>query len=163
MVLSMMVISIFTIGCTEDSQDAAYPVIDRESKIPADGVKMTPESDVHPPVLHSDEFEDPVPLRYPINTAGGEDSPYILDDGNTLYFFFTPDVSIPAEKQVIDDVTVEGKGNEAEGPVEIGQFAVGQLMFPHQTRDGVGVVDFLGDGGIVRVCLHCGLLFAGCV
>ncbi|MGA1847804.1 MAG: hypothetical protein ACMUHB_00560 [Thermoplasmatota archaeon] len=105
MVLSMMVISIFTIGCTEDSQDATYPVIDRESKIPADGVKMTPESDVHPPVLHSDEFEDPVPVGYPINTAGGEDSPYILDDGNTLYFFFTPDVSVPAEKQVVDDVT----------------------------------------------------------
>jgi hypothetical protein len=46
-----------------------------------------------------------VPIGGPINTVGGEDSPFILPDGETLYFFFTPDVGIPAELQILDGVT----------------------------------------------------------
>jgi len=42
----------------------------------------------------------------PVNTSGGEDSPFLLPDSQTLYFFFTPDVSIPTEKQLFDGVTV---------------------------------------------------------
>ncbi|MBN1390386.1 MAG: PD40 domain-containing protein [Candidatus Thermoplasmatota archaeon] len=91
-------------GCFEDGGEE-YPDITRYDKIPADSVKVTPETDVHPPILHSDEFEEPVPMPGLVNTRGGEDSPFILPDGNTFYFFFTPDVSVPAEKQVIDDVT----------------------------------------------------------
>jgi hypothetical protein len=45
---------------------------------------------------------DPVPVQGPVNTAGAEDSAFILPDGNTLYFFFTPDVRLPVEKQVLD-------------------------------------------------------------
>jgi hypothetical protein len=77
----------------------------RESAIPAGAVKMTPETDLHPPILHSDEWNQPVPLAGAINTAGGEDSPFVLLDGDTLYFFFTPNVTVPAEKQVLDGVT----------------------------------------------------------
>lgn len=66
---------------------------------------MTPETDFYPPILHSDEYEEPVPVPYPINTAGAEDSAFITPDGNNFYFFFTPDASIPAEKQLIDGVT----------------------------------------------------------
>jgi hypothetical protein len=66
---------------------------------------MSPETDLHPPILHSDEWEAPVPLPAPVNTPGGEDSPFITPDGQTLYFFFTPDVRIPAEKQLVDGVT----------------------------------------------------------
>lgn len=77
----------------------------RESAIPAGAVKMTPETDFYPPILHSDEWMQPVPLSEAINTAGGEDSAFVTPDGDTLYFFFTPDVNIPAEKQVLDGVT----------------------------------------------------------
>ncbi len=77
----------------------------RQESIPADAVKRTPETDVYPPVLHSDDWETPVPLDSMINTAGGEDSPFIPADRDELYFFFTPDVSIPAEQQVSDGVT----------------------------------------------------------
>lgn len=77
----------------------------RESAIPLTAVKITPATDFFPPVLHSDEWSNPIPLSNGVNTAGGEDSPFILPDGNTLYFFFTPDVNIPAEKQVTDGVT----------------------------------------------------------
>jgi len=48
--------------------------IDRESKIPSTQEKLTPATDLLPPILHSDEYEEPVPMPYPINTAGAEDS-----------------------------------------------------------------------------------------
>ena len=80
-------------------------VLPRESKIPAYAVKMTPQTDSHPPILHSDEWEEPVPVPYPISTAGAEDSPFIMPNGDTLYFFFTPDPGIPVEKQLLDGVT----------------------------------------------------------
>ncbi len=47
----------------------------------------------------------PIPLSSAINTAGGEDSPFVMPDGNTLYFFFTPNVSVPADMQLLDGVT----------------------------------------------------------
>jgi hypothetical protein len=93
----------------------------RESAIPAGAVKMTPETDFYPPILHSDEWMQPVPLSSAVNTAGGEDSAFVMPDGNTLYFFFTPDVNVPVEKQVLDGVTgiyVSKKQNGAWSPAE---------------------------------------------
>ncbi len=46
-----------------------------------------------------------VPLGSGVNTAGAEDSAFIIPDGNTVYFWFTPDPGIPAQKQIIDGVT----------------------------------------------------------
>jgi len=77
----------------------------RENAIPTGAVKVTPETDLFPPILHSDEWMQPVPLAEAINTAGGEDSPFVTPDGQTLYFFFTPNVTVPAEKQLLDGVT----------------------------------------------------------
>lgn len=82
-----------------------YVPPDRESKIPDDLAKITPETDMYPPVLHSDEFEEPVPMPYPINTRGAEDSPFIMPDGKTFFVWSTPDPRIPAEGQVFDEVT----------------------------------------------------------
>jgi len=93
------------IGCDNESTDLQYPEIDRKDKLPADISKRSPGTDMHPPILHSDEYEEPVPLSEGINTSGAEDSPFILPDGNTLYFFFTPDVRKPAEQQLYDSVT----------------------------------------------------------
>ena len=77
----------------------------RETSISTGAVKLTTETDLHPPILHSDGWKEPVPLGDGVNTAGGEDSPFMLPDGNTLYFFFTPNVTVPAEKQLFDGVT----------------------------------------------------------
>jgi hypothetical protein len=96
-ILTLFFLLILITSCSQPME-----IIDRNTKIPTDITKMTPEMDLHPPILHSDEFEQPVPLAV-INTAGGEDSPFVHND--ELYFFFTPDVRIPAEKQVIDGVT----------------------------------------------------------
>ncbi len=76
--------------------------VDRYSLLPP--TKYTPEMDFWPPTA-VDGWSQPVPLPYPVNTSGGEDSPFITPDGQTLYFFFTPDVSIPAEEQLFDSVT----------------------------------------------------------
>lgn len=82
------------------------PLPDRHSKIPEDAVKMTPENDSYPPQLHSDEYEYPIPMPGPINTAGAEDSPFFpCCDNDTFYFFFTPDVRVPVEEQLTDEVT----------------------------------------------------------
>lgn len=95
-------------GCnntSENEEDNPLVLKTRKESIPPDAVKMTPETDLYPPVMHSDEWNMPVPMDTVINTAGGEDSPFIPVDRDELYFFFTPDVSVPAEKQVIDGVS----------------------------------------------------------
>jgi hypothetical protein len=61
--------------------------------------------DEHPPIVYSNEFEQPVPVPGPVNTAGAEDSPFVTPDGNTLYFFFTPDVDVPVQQQILDGAT----------------------------------------------------------
>ena len=81
------------------------PTRSRESAIPVGAIKMSPESDPSPPVLHSDEWLAPLSMPGPINTAGAEDSPFITPDGLTFLFFFTPDARVPAEKQLFDGVT----------------------------------------------------------
>ena len=77
----------------------------RNSMIPDDILKITPEMDTNPPKSYSPEYSDPVPILGQVNTAGGEDSAFIIPDGETLYFFFTPDVRVPVEEQILDQVT----------------------------------------------------------
>ncbi|MBN2602627.1 MAG: hypothetical protein JXA91_00660 [Candidatus Thermoplasmatota archaeon] len=97
-----LAIIILLCGCV----NIVDPLPDRHSKIPADAVKMTPENDSFPPQLHSDEYEYPIPMSGPINTAGAEDSAFFpCCDNETLYFFFTPDVRVPVEEQLTDEVT----------------------------------------------------------
>jgi hypothetical protein len=66
--------------------------------------KATPADDAWPPAV-APGWSQPVPLEYPVNTAGAEDSPFVMPDGRTLYFFFTPDVRVPPGKQASDGVT----------------------------------------------------------
>ena len=93
----------------------------REVVIPYEVVKVTPETDLFLPVLHSNQWETPLPLEGPINTAGAEDSPFVTPDGDTFLFFFTPDVRVPPHEQLTDGVTgiwwsqkVEGVWTEPE-------------------------------------------------
>lgn len=101
--LAIVLLSL-AVGACDSPAVAAYPTRTRAEAIPADAVKRTPADDLYPPILHSDDFDQPVPLPGPVNTAGAEDSPFIAPDG-TLYFFFTPDVRVPLEEQLLDDVT----------------------------------------------------------
>lgn len=102
---------IVCLGCSASSVNSpqAAPqtpqIKSRASAIPANAVKMSSSLDVLPPILQIADFDKPVPLGSTINTAGAEDSAFILPDGNTIYYFFTPDVTVPAQKQLLDGVT----------------------------------------------------------
>lgn len=89
-------------SCCINQLPVYEPEKTRENSIPENAVKVTPDTDVYPPILHSDEWEPPVPMEG-INTAGAEDSPFVYEDD--FYFFFTPDPTIPVEEQVLDGVT----------------------------------------------------------
>ncbi len=104
-------------GCEADVSGPRY----REETLPADAVKVTPGSDDHPPILHCTEFLPPEPVSGRVNTMGAEDSAFVLADGRTLYFWFTPDVRVPPEQQVLDGVTgiyvshlLDGQWSEAQ-------------------------------------------------
>ncbi|MFC1769187.1 TolB family protein [Nanoarchaeota archaeon] len=92
------------VACEEDQNGTPVVPKDRLSSIPADIVKITPQSDPLPPKLHSDEFEEPVQVPI-ISTAGAEDSPFFPANSDDFYFFFTPDSSIEAQYQLTDGVT----------------------------------------------------------
>ncbi|MEW6094156.1 MAG: hypothetical protein AB1531_09350 [Chloroflexota bacterium] len=99
----ILVLGVLFLGVLACGQATPTPEpVDRYSLVP--DIKYGPESDFWPPTA-IDGWTQPVPLPFPVNTTGGEDGPFILPDGQTLYFFFTPDVSIPAEQQLFDGVT----------------------------------------------------------
>jgi hypothetical protein len=105
--LLMTMVSCAPADSTADKTATGNQLVLRErmQSLPADTVKMSPDQDKYLPVLHSAEYYTPIPLQWPVNTAGAEDSPFILQDGQTLYFFFTPDVRVPVGKQPLDGVT----------------------------------------------------------
>ncbi|MFC1802394.1 hypothetical protein ACFL0D_00325 [Thermoproteota archaeon] len=94
-----------TIPIEENTEEESIEIPSRESKVPQDTVKITPETDKHPPITVSDEYEQPVPLPYPVNTKGAEDSAFIMPDGNTLYVWFTPNTKGDVYTQSKDMVT----------------------------------------------------------
>ncbi|MBN1424904.1 PD40 domain-containing protein [Candidatus Fermentibacteria bacterium] len=113
--------SILLSSCADDDPTQSYPTVRREDMLPGDIAKRGPETDHHPPILHSPEYESPVPVPGAINTAGAEDSPFILPDGSVMYFFFTPDVRVPVEQQLLDNVTgvwVSRREGDAWGEAE---------------------------------------------
>jgi hypothetical protein len=132
-------------------------IVPRGEAIPGDAVKMTPATDTWPPILHSDEWEPPVPMPGPVNTAGGEDSPFITPDGEWFFVWFTPDVRVPAERQLLDGATgiywskrVGSQWTEPERVVlfndvslDGAQFVQGDTMWFASARDD-GV--FRGEG-----------------
>ena len=122
--MALIVVSAWLLsGCTSPTSPAPEQATapSRQGAIPTEAVKIEPSMDALPPILHSNDWDEPVPLDEAINTAGAEDSPFITADGNTLYFFFTPDPSVPPEKQLLDRVTgiyASHKQNRAWSPAE---------------------------------------------
>ena len=75
---------------SEGDQPVSQLVIrQREAAIPDNAIKMGPDGDPAPPILHLDEWQNPVPLPGTVNSAGAEDSPFITPDGQKLFFTST--------------------------------------------------------------------------
>ncbi len=107
-VAAIVIVIVFVFAVIAVSQPKqVQPVTqqDRLNAIPASAVKQSPSTDIHKPVMLSTLWSTPVPMEGPVNTAGAEDSPFITANGTWFFFFFTPDVKVPAEKQLIDGVT----------------------------------------------------------
>ena len=104
-VILFLSLLVFLPACTSVYTLEDYPDLDRMAALPPDIEKRFPITDNYPPLLHSTEYEEPIPLPGAVNTAGGEDSPFILPDGQTLYFFFTPDVRVPHSEQISGGLT----------------------------------------------------------
>lgn len=107
LIVLVVIFLLFLVLITNKNSDETA-VVDRENKIPENIVKINPKDDVYPPelsIIGRKEYTEPIPLSVAINTRGAEDSPFVTPDGNSLYFFFTPDPNIPVEKQVGDGVT----------------------------------------------------------
>ena len=100
-----LIVIVAVIAMTQPEEARTIGQEDRLNEIPEDASKISPAEDIFKPVVHSSLWEQPVPMPGPINTAGAEDSPFITDNGTWFFFFFTPDVDVPAEKQLIDGVT----------------------------------------------------------
>ncbi len=99
----IVLIILLAAGC--DQIDSPIQILPREDKIPSGKDKITPDDDIYPPILHSPDFEQPIPVPGYANSAGAEDSPFVTPDGNVLYFTFNPDVNVKPDKQLIDGVT----------------------------------------------------------
>jgi WD40 repeat protein len=100
----LVAVSVLAVGCGRKGPEPRALTARRE-KIPRDAIKVSPQTDLFPPVVHSEDWEQPVSVGNTINTAGAEDSPFILPDGKTLYFWFTPDVRKKPQEQLTDGVT----------------------------------------------------------
>lgn len=101
----LFVAALLLAGCVPSTPETPSLPKTRQNSIPTSQQKITPEMDIYPPILHSADYAQPVPLPYPVNTAGAEDSAFIMPDGNTLYFWFTPDPNAPLGQQLDDGVT----------------------------------------------------------
>jgi hypothetical protein len=99
--LFAVIIVILFCGCIQ--KETNNSIINRYDLIPSNATKITPETDIYPPILYSNNYETPVPLPFPVNTAGGEDSPFYYN--GSLYYFFTPIVNQPLEVQLNDGAT----------------------------------------------------------
>ena len=152
-VVVILVLALVFSSLSNNKQPTIPPRLDA---IPASAVKMTPQTDLFPPVLRSDEWETPVPMPGPVNTAGAEDSPFISPNGSRFFFFFTPDLHIPVEKQLGDKETgvwwsqkVGGQWTEPQRIVfgtlqslEGDEFAVGYTLWFGSIRVGnLGEID----------------------
>ncbi len=110
-VILLVLISMLVVGCdrvpapSSEYKATEVSLRSRAGAIPENAVKISVNEDPAPPVLHLNEWQNPVPIPGTVNSAGAEDSPFITPDGSTLYFFFTPDATLPPEKQLFDGVT----------------------------------------------------------
>jgi len=121
-VVLIVVIAVAVVtGTKEEKKDTTNE--ERLAAIPSTAIKVIPSNDTHAPVVHSSLWRQPIPMPGPINTAGAEDSPFITSNGTWFFFFFTPDVKVPPEKQLIDGVTgmwwCQKVGGEWTSPTKI--------------------------------------------
>lgn len=113
--LLLLLTLVMMTACETVSIPSPSPTPDRLYLIPAEATKMPYGDDPLFPQSLTEEYEQPVPIPGMVNTAGAEDGCFITPDGNTLYFFFTPDLNKPLDQQLHDGVTGLYVSHKQEG------------------------------------------------
>jgi hypothetical protein len=128
-ILSLSGLSVFGCQQTPDTNVDVPAVISRYEDITT--AKVTQTEDIHPPIVHNDAWEPPIPIAGAVNSAGLEDSPFITSDGTTLFFFYTPSAERAAQEQVKDGVTgiyrADWKNGEWGEPERVVLSAAGEV------------------------------------
>jgi hypothetical protein len=114
-VMVVIVATILHFSTNQPRETGELPT--REGAIPTDAVKMMPESDFYPPILHSEQWMQPVPLCSAVNTEGNEGWPSLTQDGNELWLTRTY-LGSPA---IYRSLKVDGEWQEPE--LILSQFA----------------------------------------
>jgi hypothetical protein len=116
LVVRILLLGVLVSGCQQGGPSPSAPSTapNRQGSIPSGLAKVSPADDSWQPTIASG-WSRPVPVGAPIDTAGAEDSPFVAPDGRTLYFFFTPDASVPVQGQVSDGVTGIWASRAGEG------------------------------------------------
>jgi len=104
-IVIVVVVVIAVIALAQPRDQRAVTNEDRMASIPENAIKVSPAQDLYQPVVLSSLWEQPIPMPGPINTEGAEDSPFITANGTWFFFFFTPDLSIPVQEQLVDGIT----------------------------------------------------------
>jgi hypothetical protein len=155
--ISTLLLSAFLLAC----QAAPLPALTNVPKNTPPFLsvtKMSTDADENPPQVFSMEFTAPLPVPGALNSSGAEDSPFITPDGSTMYLFYTPDISVPPEKQLIDGVTgiyvshqMYGQWRQPQrvllqdpGKVALDgcEFVLGNLMWFCSARDGYSGINW---------------------
>jgi hypothetical protein len=96
-VIALLVGALFVYGMISlndqvDSEDNDEPIVLPSwlSSIPEASVKVTPETDITPPLSESDEYYDPVPVPGLVNTAGVRTRPSSCLTGRRSTFSSLP-------------------------------------------------------------------------
>ena len=85
----LLVVLLLLAGCSPAVYSPEeYPVIDRSAALPEDIEKRSPATDSTPPILHSDEYEAPIPVTrghqyprrrgFPLHPAGWQNALSLL-------------------------------------------------------------------------------------
>lgn len=139
--LRILAVSYPELGDTTDNPIAIISALTRQDALPDEAVKITPDIDLFPPILHSPIWSSPVPLPGPVNTAGVEDSPVITPNGQNLFFFFTPDANVAPGFQAGDGMSgvwwSRKDGGTWSEPVRIILFAGDALDSPIHVQGDV--------------------------
>jgi hypothetical protein len=124
-------------GCVEQQS--------RQDSIDEHDIKYTPEMDLYPPVIHSNEWADPIPMPGPVNTARREDACFITPNGDELWF--TRESSKEYPSPVVYRSIKDEHGNWSSPEEIVSNFAgeptldaEGNLYFVHHFFDEQGTM-----------------------
>lgn len=98
-IVCSMVLLLCSAACAGNGASAA----ELATQPPASLVMV--ENDRNPIILHSSDWEAPQPLSAPIDMDGDELAPFITLEGDELYFFYTPDLSMSEAKRALDGIS----------------------------------------------------------